>query len=630
MENNLPPPRTQTQLRLVLSFFLLLFTVSVFSQANQDHYTNCGTTIGSKEYSLDKFFGDNQKLVDILIENNIDISKNYLEELDTLKTMPVMDYKKLRESRSYEIPIKAWVYRNNNGSGNISANQVYQVVEELNSIYAANTNISFYLLCDIGEINNSNSANSADNHYSDFFANNQTEGALDVHFVISSLPFPNGKWNGIAYLPWQTVPYSSAVTTLYRTSQEISNTLAHEIGHNLGLRHTHDTARSSEGYNESAGNCYQEAVSRSKRQGLFCVSTIDRKKCEINGDGLCDTEADPGLVRRNRNPLSYMSPGCNYNSLAGGQDNWGHTWAPNVSNIMSYAPSHCRTSFSPLQVGKMYGFISGIGINYPSLNIIGPNTVCHNQTVTYSISPIPGATIYTWSVPASMTILNGQGTTGITVQVFGSSGGELSVTPNCGNRTAKRYIMNTVDIAIDGYDQACPLYTYTYTAPFASNGDYYWTVTNGVIISGQNTHQVQVKLNQNPSNQTTLELTVTNVCINPIFTYKTITHGDPPFPEQQCLSHKEEALPKSEAKTFKTDKLMVYPNPASFEVTVIPPQADIYNLILYDLLGRILFEIKDSSKEKFHIDTQSLPDGIYYIKVTGEGKSFTEKLILKK
>lgn len=73
----------------------------------------------------------------------MDISKDYLEELENLKTMPVMDQDKLKESsRIYEVPIKAWIYRNNNNS----ASQVYQIVDELNTIYAVNTNIRFYLL----------------------------------------------------------------------------------------------------------------------------------------------------------------------------------------------------------------------------------------------------------------------------------------------------------------------------------------------------------------------------------------------------------------------------------------------------------------------------------------------------
>lgn len=189
---------------------------------------------------------------------------------------------------------------------------------------------------------------------------------------------------------------------------------------------------------------------------------------------------------------------------------------------------------------------------------------------------------------------------------------------------------NVIDIKIEGYNQACPFFTYTYSAPIVNNGDYYWTVTNGTIISGQNTHQIQLKLNQNPSNQTNLMLTVSNVCTTPIYAYKTIIHGNPPPPEQQCYSHREESILVDKFITDNNQKLIVYPNPASFVVTVVPPDANNYKIYLYDIKGHILYETKESNNDKLYINTESFVDGIYYIKVIGEEKSFIEKLILKK
>jgi hypothetical protein len=66
--------------------------------------------------------------------------------------------------------------------------------------------------------------------------------------------------------------------------------------------------------------------------------------------------------------------------------------------------------------------------------ISGPSSVCHNQNnVTYSISSLPSATSYTWTVPAGAQLKSGQGTTTIKVR-FGNSAGSITVKANnsCG------------------------------------------------------------------------------------------------------------------------------------------------------------------------------------------------------
>ena len=59
--------------------------------------------------------------------------------------------------------------------------------------------------------------------------------------------------------------------------------------------------------------------------------------------------------------------------------------------------------------------------------ITGPTTVCQNSMVVFSISTIPGATSYVWSVPPGATIVSGQGTTMITVDFSNACSGNVSV-----------------------------------------------------------------------------------------------------------------------------------------------------------------------------------------------------------
>lgn len=69
----------------------------------------------------------------------------------------------------------------------------------------------------------------------------------------------------------------------------------------------------------------------------------------------------------------------------------------------------------------------------PSL-INGPGTCCSNQqNVSFSISPVYGATTYNWSVPANATIISGQGTTSIKVNFAGYAGQiKVRAANNCG------------------------------------------------------------------------------------------------------------------------------------------------------------------------------------------------------
>jgi Subtilase family/PKD-like domain/Ig-like domain CHU_C associated len=60
--------------------------------------------------------------------------------------------------------------------------------------------------------------------------------------------------------------------------------------------------------------------------------------------------------------------------------------------------------------------------------ITGQTAVCGNQTgVVYTIPAVPGATSYTWAVPAGFTITGGQGTTSLTVNIAGGSSGNITV-----------------------------------------------------------------------------------------------------------------------------------------------------------------------------------------------------------
>jgi hypothetical protein len=78
--------------------------------------------------------------------------------------------------------------------------------------------------------------------------------------------------------------------------------------------------------------------------------------------------------------------------------------------------------------------------------ISGPSSVCKNNSETYSVGAIAGATSYVWSAPAGATITSGQGTTTVNVS-FGISAnsGNMSVYgTNAGGNGAPSSLQVTV------------------------------------------------------------------------------------------------------------------------------------------------------------------------------------------
>lgn len=82
-------------------------------------------------------------------------------------------------------------------------------------------------------------------------------------------------------------------------NDDFANTLAHELGHTLGLSHTHAKGKYSSKDNAECNNCNQESVNKNRNQEAYCWFKFSAgKKCDRNADGLCDTDADPNWNRK--------------------------------------------------------------------------------------------------------------------------------------------------------------------------------------------------------------------------------------------------------------------------------------------------------------------------------------------
>lgn len=127
---------------------------------------------------------------------------------------------------------------------------------------------------------------------------------------------PNGTCGGQRRTPHPQPPVGGVVVAKPRWP----TTLSHEIGHYLGLCHTHQTTEDA-------------LVVEDPETGRACVDA-----CALEGDGICDTPRDPGPTQ------CTFDDGCLVTCERGEQ--------PDTANLMSYYPT-CRHAFTPEQARTM-------------------------------------------------------------------------------------------------------------------------------------------------------------------------------------------------------------------------------------------------------------------------------------
>lgn len=135
--------------------------------------------------------------------------------------------------------------------------------------------------------------------------------------------------------------------------------------------------------------------------------------------------------------------------------------------------------------------------------ITGNTTLCNGETsVVYTVSGYSGVNTYTWTVPTGLSIVAGQGTNAITVDVSSTSAGDISVTPSntCGDGTDADLTITINDVpsnagAISGETTVCENATgegYSIAAVTGAD-DYTWELPTGATIaSGANSNSITV------------------------------------------------------------------------------------------------------------------------------------------
>lgn len=180
----------------------------------------------------------------------------------------------------------------------------------------------------------------------------------------------------------------------------------------------------------------------------------------------------------------------------------GTNWSALAQGVNSYVNSMIAFD-SSLYVGGRFNYVNGnvpanniakwgtaCYLNQPGL-IYGANSVCENSLQTYSIDTVPGATTYTWNLPAGWT---GSSSSNSISVIAGTAGGTISVLANnpCSVSLPQIFTVGVKKspqqpLVINGSTEPCSGSTVTYSiSPVTGATGYTWNLPPGWSASSTN------------------------------------------------------------------------------------------------------------------------------------------------
>jgi len=295
-------------------------------------------------------------------------------------------------------------------------------------------------------------------------------------------------------------------------------------------------------------------------------------------------------------------------------------------NPYTGAPPVCVSALS--QCGTSVARCRTVGTNLPGQpgSISGPTTNICNSTVQYSISNVAGASNYTWTNPAGTTIMSGQGSTTILLNIGSSfNTGQLTViasTTACtpGNSTPRTISVagkpNTPAIITANPGAWCNGESVNFSiASVSPIPTYNWTVPNGTISAGQGSNNIDVTWGNGAGN---VNVNASNSC------------GVSGTRSQSFSSVCRESADFEQSNGVFT----VYPNPAHDKITLnIDSRADgMYTVVLTDITGREMLMENLYAKDgmnSYTLNLEHFAKGVYMLAVQFEGQVKKTKVIIE-
>jgi large repetitive protein len=168
-------------------------------------------------------------------------------------------------------------------------------------------------------------------------------------------------------------------------------------------------------------------------------------------------------------------------------------------NVCVFAGNACG-----ITTNTRCAFIRGV-VSIPGA-ISGTPVVCSNTTSVYEVSPVAGAEVYVWTLPAHASIISGAGTNQITVSFdhhFNGGVIEVAAGLNCGylsgNRSMQLSNSPAMPLSITSPARGCPGASVSLAIANVNNASgYNWTLPSGANITyGSGTNSIEVLLPAN-------------------------------------------------------------------------------------------------------------------------------------
>ena len=294
----------------------------------------------------------------------------------------------------------------------------------------------------------------------------------------------------------------------------------------------------------STDNCSSSVTSIPASGSVFNVGTTTVTNTATDGNGNTATCSFSVSVIDNQNPVlscpSDITQNSDVNCIAvvtfsvTATDNCSNSSI--ISNPASGSTFNVGTTSVNSTATDINGNTSSCSFNVTIIptppaqpgQINGNATVCSGTSQTYSISPVTGATSYSWTLPSGWT---GSSTTTSISTTAGTIGGTISVTANnnCASSNPQTLLVTVNSVpaqpgTISGNTLVCINTSQTYSIASVSGAtSYTWTIPSGwtgtstttsiTVMAGTNGGNITVKANNACGSSPVQTLTITTTTI---------------------------------------------------------------------------------------------------------------------